>query len=147
MYEEFDEAFKKRLEKANKVVLEAYEKLDPNSPTYNDDLEAVTKLTEVVTKDYKNYADIDAEKLRSLYEQEKARNEVIDSIFRALLGFAGIFGSIGVFITDMKNRNARIDKVAKFEDDNAILKTADRIAVSDALKEDRKPFSFPFFGK
>lgn len=147
MVVEFDDAYQKRLQDGNKALLEAYNALDPKSPTYYEDLVAVSKMAEQINNDYKNYADVEAESIRSELESERNKSEKKANWLRGIVGIGGLAVTLFTFLVGEKNRNARIDKVAAFEEDNAILKSSDRIAVTDCIKEEKKPLSLPFFGK
>lgn len=144
---EFNDAYQERLQKSNQALLDAYDALDPSSPTYYEDLVAVSKMAEQINDDYKNYADVEAEAIRSDLETERNKTEKKANLFRNVIGIGGLAVTLITFFVGERNRNARIDKVAKFEEDNAILKSSEKIAVSDSIREDRKPLSLPFFGK
>lgn len=144
-YEEFNEAFQERIKLGTERLKEAFSNLDPNSDTYFRDLNSVVNLEKEVTNDAKAYSDFmanndryDLEDRRNRIEEERNKNEKMGNWLKFGIGAAGIATTLLTFFAGERYQNQRIDKVSRFEDNDAILKSSDRIVVQDGLRSKGK---------
>lgn len=140
----FKEAWKQRLAIKTRKEKEVWEALDPNSETRIEDYEAATMMSKEIDEDFRNYSEMEAEEAQKALDEEKAKDEKLNNLIRNIIS-VGIPIIGGIFSLCLDHRcDLRVDKMANFEEDHAILKSSERIAVADALKKDKKSF-LPFF--
>ena len=139
----FSDDYQERMAKANEALLMAYDMLDPNDPNFYENLKVVTGLQGKISEDFKNYADVNANTVNAAFERERldqeaerAKTEKSGNRWRTGISIAGLILTAGTFLLGEHNRNKRIDKVTSFEEDHAILKSSEKIAVADCLRED-----------
>lgn len=139
---DFGDAYQSRLIKANQAMMDAYASLDPTDEDYFEKISQVSDMAKEVNTDFKNYADIKIEE--ASLQQEKKTN-----LFRNIISAGGIIVTLVTFLVGEHGRNARIDKVAKFEDENAVLKMSERTAVQDCIRDDngKRPNFFGFLNR
>lgn len=143
----FKDAFQSRLLKGNKAMLDAYESLDPESETYYEDLEAVSKMQKEIANDYRNYGALEMAEDRNALERERTKVEKRNGIVRNIISVFGIGVTLLTFIVGERNRKENIKRISAFEDEHAYLKLSDRTMAQDAVKEDNKKPLLPIFGK
>lgn len=141
---DFKDEWKRRLQFGSQKAREALSELDPNSETYFNDCESVAKLVKEVNDDYKNFGEFESSTVQNSLEKEKNEDEKKNNWIRSAISVGTAVLYFVMFAIGEHSRNVRVDKVVSFEDDHAILKSAEKIAVSDALREDKKSF-LPFF--
>lgn len=143
MEKQFNDEFQERMVVSNRALITAYNALDPSDPKYFENLKILSALADKVNSDYKSYADIDAESARSEIEQERlkqdaetAKNEKRSNMWKTGVSIASLLATIGMFAFGEIGRNKRIDKVTAYEDEHAVLKSSEKIAVQDCLRDD-----------
>lgn len=139
----FNDDYQERMAKANEALLIAYDKLDPNDPHFYENLKVVTGLQEKISSDFKEYAAIKAEHVNQGFERERLdqeaerdKTEKKSNAWKTGISIASLAATVGMFIFGEFGRNKRINKVTEFEDDHAILKSSEKIAVQDCLRDD-----------
>lgn len=125
------ETFKDRITMGNEELEIAYSKLDPESETYFKDLSTVTGMERELANDSKAYTEYEA-------SEKSNETELLSTIFRFIVGIGGAAVALYMHISGERNMNMRIDKISRFEDNDALLKTSDRIVVQDGLRRDKK---------
>lgn len=139
----FNDDYQERMAKANEALLMAYDKLDPSDPHFYENLKVVAGLQEKINADFKNYADIKAEHVNQGFERERLdqeaerdKTEKKGNAWKTGISIASLLATVGMFAFGEFGRNKRINKVTAYEDEHAILKSSEKIAVQDCLRDD-----------
>jgi len=147
MVVQFRDEYEKRLYEANQKILECYAMLDPSDDDYTEKMEALAKLQKEIAVDYKAYGDLDIEEAQNKLEEEKLVHEKKSSKIGHILQGAGLALSGCTFIFGQVMKDKHFKRASKFEEENAYLKTSDKKAVDDALRDDQPTKNFFQFWK
>ena len=141
MVEKFETEYQRRLFEANQKVLECYELLDPNDEHYHEDLEALAKISKELAADFKAYGDLKNEEVTHYLEKERQVEEKKSGRIGHILQGIGLALSGLTFFASTFMKDKHFKMASKYEEENAYLKSSDRRAVDDALKDEpQRPF-------
>ena len=157
---DFKTGWKRRIEKTSKIVEDSCEKVDLNAPGGTEKMKALAELAKNVSVDAKNYAEMEDNEAKSKLESERnsidlakvgteaAKTEVerernkwtakVD-ILKVVVSVLGIvFGPLLAFFIDRykeRKRDERFKIANKFEDEDAYIKSSQRKAVDEGLRD------------
>lgn len=129
---DFKDGWKRRIDKASKVLEDACENVKPDDAEAPKKLVFLAKMYKEVATDSANYAnaEIENEKTEKTVKVEKWKvvAGLLGAVFAPVIGFA-------IELIKERKRNKRFYVASGFEDEDAYIKHSHQRAVDEALKE------------
>lgn len=157
---DFREGWKRRIDKTSKVVEDACDKVDLAAPGGSEKMKALAEMVKNVSVDTKNFAEMEDNEAKNTLESERnsidlakvgteaTKTEVereknkwlakVD-ILKVIVSVLGVmFGPLLAFFIDRykeRKRDERFKIANKFEDEDAYIKSSQRKAVDEGLRD------------
>ena len=131
-----------RLLVANEALIKAYKRLDPTSPTYNADLEAIAKIHKELANDIHNARDVSAKESETALEKERLEEDKKANMSKLIMDAIGKIILVGTTTATIWSQLWMYRRSTEKETDEVISSQTDKITISNGLSGR----FFKFFG-
>ena len=122
-----------RLEVAEKVLVDAYKKLDPNSPSYYADIEAIAKLHKELACDIANLKESTAKESDAEIEKDRLEEDKRSNRSREKLDIIKNIALVGTTAATVGSQLWMFKKATEKEKDEVIDTMTNKTVVSNGL--------------